>query len=175
LASRATDSNREIALTLVDIVGQQKRQHVGDFVQKFLCLRELTDIFRHLGMLSSQFAKFGDEVRVGKKPNVEDQVCIAWDAVFESKTSDGNREVAIVFTYATRELCVDVRAEFMDIETRRIEKDIRDISNRIEPSALSAYRCGDRLSATKRMRSARLREPPNQCVVRSFKEDNPGR
>jgi len=175
LTTRAANSYGEIALALVNIVGQQKRQHIGNFVQKFPGLGKLTDVLRHLGMLSSQRAELRDKVGVRKKPNIKDEIRIARDPVLEAETGDRNSEIAVVLTYSTRELGIDVRPKFMHIESRRIEKDIRNISNRIEPATFGAYGRGDRLSAAKRVRAARLRKPPDQGVVRRFKKDNSGR
>ena len=114
-------------------------------------------------------------MRVGKKPNIKDQVRIAWNTVFEAEAGYRNGEIAVVLADATRELSIDMRTEFMHIETRCIEKYVRDVANRIEPSPLSAYGCGDRLSTAERVRATRLRKSPDQRFIRSFQKDNSGR
>ncbi len=137
LAAGAAEGYGEIALALVDVVREQELEHVRCFVEELLCLGELTNILRDLGVAAGELAELGDEVRVGEEAHVEDEVRVCRDAVLEAEAGGGDGE-APGASFAL-ELRVDVGAEFMNIEAGGVQDDVGDVADGVEALAFSAY------------------------------------
>src|SRR5436309_6566795 len=71
LASGAAKADGEVALAFAHIMRQKINQQRGDAVDKFLRLRERTDVLSHLRMASRIRAVRGDEMGVRQKANIK--------------------------------------------------------------------------------------------------------
>src|ERR1019366_9154995 len=73
LSAGASERHRQVALPFLNVMRQQKLQHVRHLVQKLLRLGKLEDVLRHFGIPPGQFAERRHKVRVGQKAHVEHQ------------------------------------------------------------------------------------------------------
>src|SRR5579859_3375976 len=87
LSPSAAESNGEIALSFVDVVRNQIHQQAGDTRDELAGLRKGSNVFRHPGVATRQRAEFGNEMRVGKETNVEDEVSIFRQSLAEAETN----------------------------------------------------------------------------------------
>src|SRR5580658_68067 len=95
LAPGAPKGHRQVALSLLDIVGQQEEQQLGDPVKKLSRLGEFADVFCHFGMTPGQVPELWHEMRIGQEPNVENQVRLQGYPVLVTKADRGNQQVLV--------------------------------------------------------------------------------
>src|SRR6185437_16855771 len=147
----------------LDIVRQKKFQHVCRLIEKLRGLGKLPDILCYLRVLPGQFAELRYKMRVRQKPNVEHEVCLRRNAVLETKTGRGDRQVLIALL--PLELRVDMGSKFMNVELRRIEHDVRHIANRVQSLPLGADRLDHGIRTPHRMRPPRLGKTSDQSIL----------
>src|ERR1700733_12262169 len=95
LATGAAKGYRKVALSLLDVMGQQEEQQLRNPVEKLGGLGELADVFRHPRMAAGQVSKFGHEMRIGQKPDVKHQVGFQRDPVLIAETDGGDQQVLV--------------------------------------------------------------------------------
>src|SRR5580692_3276080 len=76
LASGAAKGDGQIAFAFMNVVRQEIDEQVGDARNELAALRERPDIFSHARIASGERTKFGNEMRIGQKANVENQIGI---------------------------------------------------------------------------------------------------
>src|ERR1700734_2244773 len=74
LAAGAAKADGEIAFAFMDIVRQQVNKKIGNAADEFFGLGKRADVFGHARIAACEWTEFGNEVRVGKKANVKNQV-----------------------------------------------------------------------------------------------------
>jgi hypothetical protein len=121
-------------------------------------------------MFSRQLAKLRHKMWVRQKPHIEYQIGLRRHPIFEPEAIGRDHQALIALV--AFELRVDVRAKIVHIELRRIQHDIGDIPNRIQPLALCADRFHHRIASSHRMRPPRLREAPNQRLFVCLQKDH---
>src|ERR1039458_5014247 len=124
LAAGASEGQREIALALVDVVRQQEEQHVRYAVEKLPRLRKAHDVVLDLRVFAGQVPKLRHEVRVGKEPHIEDQIRVQRHAILVSETN--RRDQQILAVALANKLVLDIRAQFVHVEFRRVDHHIRN-------------------------------------------------
>src|SRR5579885_1668208 len=80
LTARAAEGNRQIALSLPDVMRQKIDQKIRDALDEFHRLREGTNVAGDARMLAAQVLKGGDVVRVRKEANVKDEIAVGGNA-----------------------------------------------------------------------------------------------
>ena len=85
LAAGTTKRNRQVALSLVDVMRQQVHQQFRYPLNEFFCLRKRPDVLGYARMTSRERAKLRHEMRIGQKAHVEHQVGILRHPMFESE------------------------------------------------------------------------------------------
>src|SRR5271155_4491162 len=133
LATGAAKGNRQIAFALVNVVRQQIEEQAGNAVEKFLRLRKSVEVSSQFRMLSRKWPKFWFEMRIGKKPHIKNKIRFQRHAILISKAERRNQKVFPAAIAGKSGL--DVRAEFMHIEIRRVDNDIGNVANRIQQFA----------------------------------------
>ncbi len=126
-------------------------------------------------MLPGESSKLGNEVRIGKKTHIKNQVCIARNTILEPETHDGNRQIAIALAYSPRELRINVSTEFMNIKSRCIKKNVCHIANRIKPFTFGADGSENGFTTSKRMRAPGFREASDESILGRFEKNDSGR
>src|SRR6187402_3504 len=170
LASGAPEGDGKVALPFLHVVRQKKEQKLFYALQKLFRLRKVHHVLSHAGVLSGERAELRDEVRIGKKAYVEDQVGVRGDAIFETETGRGDQQTTVLI--ATFKLLEDMRTQFVHIKFAGVDQKIGHVTDWVKPRSLGANGTDDRLSATQRVRTTRLRVAANKDVVRSFKIDH---
>src|SRR5665213_1509219 len=169
MSACAAESDGQIALALVDVMGQQVSQQFRDAGDEFGGLRKGTDVTRDSRILARQLFEFGDVVRVGQKTNVKNQVAVGWHSVAESEARNVNENTG--FVAVAGEFLFDEVAEFMDIEPGSLDDKVGKRAHGGEQGALLLDALADRLFAgAQGMRPARFAEPPHDGFVGGFQE-----
>src|SRR6202041_1901785 len=120
------------------IVGKQKKQEIGHTIQKFLRLRKVSHISNHLGMAPGKVAKFRNEMRIGKKAHIEDQVGFERYAILVAEADRRNQQ-ALAIRLAL-ELILDIGAQLVHIEPRGVDENVGYIPYRVQQLALGLDR-----------------------------------
>ena len=154
-------------------MGQQKEQQLRDPVQKLSRLGELTNVFGYLGMAAGQMPELRHEVRIGQKPDVEDQIRLQRHAVLVAKTDGGNQQVLV--RIATLKLLQDVGAQFMDVVTGSIDIDIGQVADGIKQLSLGMNGAHHGFRSTQRMGTPGFGKSPHQGRVGGIEKDHRGR
>src|SRR5580692_8099277 len=97
---------------------------------------------------------------VREEAYIEHQVSLSGHTVLEPKAV-GRDDEPLVTLFAF-ELRGDACAKIMHVELRRIEHDIGDVADRVEPFSLRANRLHHCIAAPHRMRPPGLGEAPDQ-------------
>src|SRR5690348_15489775 len=96
-------------------------------------------------------------MRIRKKAHVEYKVRVHGHSAFIAKADHRNQNV--LFCTALSELCRNVAAQLVDVETGAVHDNIRHIADWLQHAALLVQSGFDRLILTERMRPAGLTEP----------------
>src|ERR1039458_4880115 len=80
LAAGAAEGNRQVALPFFNIVRKQVEHELGYAIEKLRCLRKSANVGGDFGIQACLFAKLRHEMRIGKKPHIEDHVGVPLDA-----------------------------------------------------------------------------------------------
>ena len=86
-------------------------------------------------MSSGEGAELRHEVRIGKKADIEQQICVLRHSMFEAEAHAGNHDV-FVGLLLLKAFC-DVRTQFVDIEPGSINDEVGDGSDRTQVASLS--------------------------------------
>src|SRR5208282_6489836 len=153
--SRASERDGQIALSFPDVMRDQIREQVLDPAKEFAGLWKGTDVASDATVLAAERAEAQDEVRVRQKPHVENKVRIGGNSVAEPEAYHRNKQrpAARVLKAIDDEL-----AQFVNVEFRRVDNDVREAPDRGHPAAFSANAFGDRSAVAERMRAASLAE-----------------
>src|SRR5438128_1174729 len=111
----AAKSNGQVALALPHVVRQQINQQLSDALQKFLGLRKRTNVLRHLGMASGVRPQSRNEVGIGQKAHVENQVSILRHALLVAKADARDKNIFVVANIMAKAVN-RMRAQLMDVE-----------------------------------------------------------
>ena len=74
LSPGTAKGNSQVTLALLNVVRKQEEQEIGGAVQKLPRLGKLPNIGCHLGMLARQSPELGNEMRIGKEADIENQI-----------------------------------------------------------------------------------------------------
>src|SRR5712692_10303051 len=95
LSPGAAKRKRQVGLPLLLIAGEEELAEIDHLVEEGLRFGSVENEASHLGVLSGEPFQLGDEVGIGKKTQIEHQICLLGDAVAVSKGEDGDgRRVA---------------------------------------------------------------------------------
>src|SRR5690349_15253414 len=86
LSAGAAESDCQITLSLMNVVRKEIDQKLGDSRNEFAGLRKRADVACDFRITARQWAEFGNEVRVGKKADIEDQVGIFGYSLAKTET-----------------------------------------------------------------------------------------
>src|SRR5256885_4624330 len=92
LASGTAECNRQVAFALVNVMGDQVDQQIGDASNEFASLRERTDVFRDALITPGKRPELRNEVGIGEKPDIENQIGIFRNALTEAEADAGNQQ-----------------------------------------------------------------------------------
>ena len=107
---------------------------------------------------------------VGQEADVEDEVGVKRDAVFESEAEAGDEEVVCLFLGA--EAGLDVRTQLVNVEVRCVDEDVGHVADGVENLALFDDGAGDGLHAAQWVRASGLRVAADEDgVLRVEKND----
>src|SRR5579871_2842672 len=122
LASGAAERYRQVALPFVNIVRNQIHQKIGDARDEFAGLGKRTDVLCDAMIAPGQRTEFRNEVRIGKKANVKNEVGIFRYSLAKTETHAGNQDALL--GRLVLEAFLDVRPQLVNIEFRRVDDQI---------------------------------------------------
>src|SRR5437870_3698862 len=93
MAAGASESYRQIALALANVVRDQINQQFGNPIHKFDALRKRPDVTGHAGMTAGEFFELRNVVGIWKKAHVENEVAVGGHAVAIAETGDVNADL----------------------------------------------------------------------------------
>src|SRR6266702_43128 len=114
--------------------------------------------------------KLREEMWVGQESNVEDQVRALRHTVLETEAQGRNQQRLALFTTALEKID-QVRAQFVDVELRGIDLQIRNVADRLQPAALADDRGGHRVDGAEGMGTAGFTEAPHQHFIARIEVD----
>src|SRR5271170_4462194 len=170
-ATGAAERDGEIAFALGNIVRDQVQQQAFDAAEEFAGLREGTDVASDAGIFAAEFPQARDEMRIGQKANIEDQVRIRGNAIAKAE-ADGRDEQRA--TAGILEAIDDELAQFVNVEFRGVDDDIGETANGRHAAAFEANALGDGIIGAERVRTAGFAEAAEQNFVAGFDEDAGG-
>src|ERR1041384_5106109 len=91
-----------------------------------------------LGIPPRERPELGNEVRVGKKPHIENQVRILRHSMLESEADAGNQNVSARLFFL--EEFSDMAAQFVNVETGRMNHQVGHRPDLLQTSALRLRR-----------------------------------
>src|SRR5256885_1861403 len=106
-------------------------------------------------------------MRIGKKPNIENQISIGGNAIAISEADDGDEHRALV---GIPETLGDKVAQLMDIELRRIDDHVSEFADGLHHVAFLAEALAHGDVFAHRMRAARLAVASEERVFRGVNE-----
>src|SRR5713101_7696926 len=169
LASGAAEGDGQVAFAFLDVVGQQIYEQLRDARDELLGLGKRPDVPCDLRISSGERAELGDEVGIGEKADVEEQIGVIGHSMFEAETDTRHQDVLVRFVLA--KTGGDVRPQLMDIESGSIDDQVRNGADGTKVAALSDQRSLDRRIGAQRMRPARFAEAAQQDGLIGFEEN----
>src|SRR5215469_3159108 len=152
------------------------RNQVGkqalDAAQEFSGLRERANVLANLWIRAVVWAQTWNEMRIGKKAHVKDQVRIRRHAITIAKADHGNQQRPRVGILEARGNEV---AKLVHVELRGIDDHIGEFADRLHQRALVAQAFAHRIVLSEGMRTARFAIAAQQRVFVSFNEDQRNR
>ena len=133
LSARAAEGDRQVALPFVNVVRQQVDEQVGDARDELASLREGANVLGDVRVASCKRTELGDEVRVGQKSDVEDEVGVLGHALTKSEAHAGDQDA--FFRGLFLESLGDVGAKLVNIELGSVDDEIGDGADRCEVAA----------------------------------------
>src|ERR1019366_10156561 len=91
LSTGAAEADGQVAFALMNVVGQQVDQQVGNAADELLGLRERSYIFGDLRIASGERPGLRYAMRIGEKAHIEHQVGIVGHSVFETEADTGDK------------------------------------------------------------------------------------
>ena len=169
MAASAAEADREVALSFFYVVRKEVNQQVRDALDEFAGLREGANVSRDARVTSREFLEARDVVRVGKKPDVENEVGIGGDAMPVAEAGDINQNLR--FLAPALELLFDEAAQVVHVEFRGADDQIREGPDGREHLAFPEDTFTDGLFAcAERMGAAGFAEAAHQRLVVGFEE-----
>ena len=135
LSAGTSEGDGQITLAFVNVVRKKDDEEVGNSGNELARLRKRADVARNFRIAARQWAEFGNEVGVGEKTNVENQIGILGHPLTEAETDTGDKD-ALVGRFFLLKALVDVRAQFMNVEFRGIDDEVGQVANGTEMTAL---------------------------------------
>src|SRR5580704_14060154 len=86
LAAGTAEGDRQVALALVDVVRQKKKQHAGNAIQEFARLGKFLKIRNQFRMLAGKRPKLRQEMRIRQEAHIKDQISFQRNPVLIPKT-----------------------------------------------------------------------------------------
>src|SRR6266853_4290367 len=123
LSARTSETNRQIAFPLANVVRKQIDQQLRDTIDELFRLWKRSNVFSDSRITSRQRAKLGHKMRIGKKAHIKHQVCVVRHSVFVSKTHAGDENRLLrprLLLKAVRQ----VRAQIENIKSGRINDQV---------------------------------------------------
>src|SRR5258706_4526295 len=120
-AACASDRNSEIAFAFLNVMRNQIGEQAFDAFKELAGLRERTNVTANFRIFAGEAPQPGNKMRIGKKADVENQICVGGHAVAIAKAHDRNEHGALVWIFET---FGDEAAEFVDVELRTVDDDI---------------------------------------------------
>lgn len=166
-SASAPQRDRQITLPFANVVRNQKAKKALDLAQELTRLRKRTDVTRNAPVLSAERTQTWNEMRIGKKTHIKNEIRIRGNSIAEAEANDGNKQRALTgFLKAIdNEL-----PQFVDVEFRGVNDDIGKAANRRHAPALFANAVGNREPVAERMRTARLAKAAHERFVTRFDE-----
>src|SRR4029077_8391182 len=121
----AAKGDGEIAFSFADVVRDQIGQQAFDAAQKFSGLGKRTDVAADFRIFAGEGAQARDEMRVGKKTHIENQVGVRGNSIAIAETDDGNEHGALV---GILEAGGDEMAQFVNVELGGFDDHVGELS-----------------------------------------------
>ena len=155
----AAERDRQVAFPFPDIVRNQKIKQAFDAAQKFARLRERPDVARHALVLAGKTPQLRNKMGIRQKAHIENQVGVHRHAVAIAETHERNQQRLLP---ARAETLRDELAEFVNIESRCINHEVRDFPDGRHQLAFLAKADAHGLVMAERMRPTRFTKPAQQ-------------
>src|SRR3954452_15691808 len=152
---------------------KQKLKQFRDAVDELLRLRERTHILCNLGVFAGQRTELGNEVRIGQKAHVEDEVGIFGNTITEAK-ADGRDQHMAVRLFAMKTL-LNVSTKLVNVELGGIDDVVSECGNRLNAFTFRENGSLYRGAIAHRVRAASFAEAALQNFVGSLEEQDAGR
>src|SRR3954469_11308274 len=122
LAAGTSERNRKIALPFANVMRQQVDEQIGYALDELARLRERHHVFCDLGVRAVERTQLGNEVRVGQKAHVEDEIGVIRDSLLVAEAHSGDED-ALAGSGLLKALD-DVGAQLVHREFRGIDNDV---------------------------------------------------
>ena len=105
---------------------KQKQQHIHYLRDELLGLRERANVFCYLRMLPCVRTEFLDEVRIGQKTNIENEIGALRHAILKAKAKRRNQQRLPLLSRL--EQLYQVGAQLMNIELGGVDLQVRYVA-----------------------------------------------
>ena len=122
LSTGASESDRKITFSFVDVMRQQIDEKIGNARDELSGLGKGTDIFGDLRIAARQRTKLGNEVRIGEKANIENEIGVFRNSLAKPEADGGYKNA--FFRRLFVKTLVDVRTQLVHIELRRVDDEV---------------------------------------------------
>src|SRR5215470_3987219 len=131
LPSGAAETDRQIALSLANVMREEVDEEIRDATDEFLRLRKRPDVLGDTRMPSCQRPELGYKVRIGQEANVEHQVSVVGHSMFESEAHARNKN-GVTRARLLLEAVGQMGAQLVDVKFRGINDQVGNCANRPE-------------------------------------------
>src|SRR5215467_10298758 len=161
LSPCAAERDGQITLSFANVMRNQVGQQALDAAQKFAGLWKRADVLTDFWIRSVVRTQTWNEMWVGEKAHIKDQVCIRRHAIAVAKADDGNQQRPPVGILEARGNEV---TKLVHVELRGIDDHVGKFANRFHQSSLVAQAFAYRIILAQRMRTPRLAVAAQQRV-----------
>jgi len=173
LSARTAEGDRQVALALVDVMGKEVDEQVGDTRDEFAGLGKRSDVLGDTGMSTGEGPEFGDEVGIGQEADIEYEIGVLGHSLAEAEADAGDQDA--LFGRLFVEAFVDVGPQLVDIELGGVDDEVGETADCAEVTALGLERGFYGRVGTQRMRPAGFAETAQKNGVGGFQENDLGR
>src|SRR5258706_4013395 len=166
-AAWSSDRNSEIALAFLNVMRNQIGEQAFDAFKELAGLRERTNVTANFRIFAGEAPQPGNRMRIGKKADVENQICVGGHAVAIAKAHDRNEHGALVWIFET---FGDEAAEFVDVELRTVDDDIGEFADGLHHVAFLAKALAHGNIFAEGMRATRLAVAAQERIFTGINE-----
>ncbi len=168
-ATGASDRHGDIAFALALIKRHQVIEQIGDSAGRLLDLFALIEVFENRLVISRQLLQFWNEVRIGQKPDVEEQIRIQWNSEFETEAE--HRDLGLSGLIFGGKAALEPSAQRVNVVIGRIDHYVRQQADGFKFFALFRDRFRHP-PFTQRVRPPRLAVPALQNRIARLQKEH---